>query len=208
MEQANEKEPKLLNRILILLAIVSVGVAAWTAKDLLKAGTDDLFLILVCLMLAVLFAVNPLLWAYRKGQIFQPLVDDPVDEHGHDEAHGGSNRENIIIWGALLFLTGIEIYLGYKHLDAILMLSILIGLSLIKAGLIVAYFMHMKFERKTFIYTVIPATIVLLCLFAILFPDGRRLRENRGVTSAMPEGVVSEGVTASEEKGGDQSQSH
>ncbi|MBI3653950.1 MAG: cytochrome C oxidase subunit IV family protein [Acidobacteria bacterium] len=186
MEQANEKEPKLLNGILIVLALAAVGVAAMTAGDLLKAGTDDLFLILVCLLLAVLFAVNPLLWAYRNGKIFQPLVDEPVEAHGHDEAHGGSNRENLIIWGALLALTGIEIYLGYKHLNAILMLSILIGLSLIKAGLIVAYFMHMKFERKTFIYTVIPTTIVLLCLFAILFPDGRRLRDNRGVTSAMP----------------------
>jgi cytochrome c oxidase subunit 4 len=192
MEQSKEREPKLLNGILIGLAVVAVGVAALTAGDFLKAGTDDLFLILVCLLLAVLFAVNPLLWAYRKGQIFQPWVDEPVEEHGHDEAHGGSNRENIIIWGALLAMTGIEIFLGYKHLDAILMLSLLIGLSLIKAGLIIAYFMHMKFERKTFIYTVIPAMIVLLCLFAILFPDGKRLRDNRGVTSEMPEAVSTE----------------
>jgi cytochrome c oxidase subunit IV len=191
MEQTKEREPKLLNGILIFLAIASVGVAAVTAKDLLKAGTDDLFLILTCLLLAVLFAVNPLLWAYRKGQIFQPLVDEPVEEHGHEEAHGGSNRENIIIWISLLVLTAIEIYLGYIHLKPLVMLSLLIGLSVVKAGLIVAYFMHMKFERKTFIYTVIPATIVLLCLFAILFPDGLRLRENRGVTSAMPEAAVS-----------------
>src|ERR1051325_4107305 len=141
MEQAKEREPKLLNGILIALAVVAVGVATLTARDFLKAGTDDLFLILTCLLLAVLFSVNPLIWAYRKGKIFQPLDDEAVEEEHHDEAHGGSNRENIIIWGALLALTGIEIYLGYKHLNATLMLSLLIGLSIIKAGLIVAFFM-------------------------------------------------------------------
>ena len=189
MEQAKEREPKLLNGILIALAVVAVGVATLTAGDFLKAGTDDLFLILVCLLLAALFSVNPLIWAYRNGKIFQPLVDQPVEEDHHGEAHGGSNRENLIIWGALLALTGIEIYLGYKNLNPYLMLSILIGISIIKAGLIVAYFMHMKFERKTFIYTVIPTIVVLLCLFAILFPDGKRLRDNRGVSTSMPEEV-------------------
>lgn len=190
MEESKEKESKLLNGVLILLALGSLGVAGATAGNFLKAGTDDLFLILVCLLLAVLFAVNPLLWAYRNGKIFQPLEDEPVAEHGHDdaheEAHGGSTRETLLVWGGLLVLTAVEIILGYIHLDAILMLIILIGLSLIKAALIVAYFMHMKFEKKTFIYTVVPITIVLLLLFGILFPDGKRLRENRGVTGEVP----------------------
>jgi cytochrome c oxidase subunit 4 len=192
MEQSEEREPKLLNGILIAMSLGAIGVAALTAGDFLKAGTDDLFLILVCLLLALLFAVNPLLWAYRKGLIGQPLVDEPVEEHAHDDAHGGSNRENIIIWIALLVITAVEIFLGYKHLNVYLMLSLLIGLSVVKAALIIAYFMHMKFERKTFIYTVIPVMIVLLCLFAILFPDGKRLYNNRGVTSAVPTEVTTE----------------
>lgn len=196
MDLSKEKEQKYLNGTLILLALGSLAVAAYTAKDFLKAGTDDLFLILLCLLLAVLFAVNPLLWAYRNGMIFQPFDDEPVAEHAHEdahaEAHGGSNRENIIIWVVLLVLTAIEIYLGYKHLNPLLMLSLLIGLSVIKVALIVAYFMHMKFERKSFIYTVVPGLLILLCLFAILFPDGKRLRENRGVTSGVPQEVSTE----------------
>jgi cytochrome c oxidase subunit IV len=199
MEQSKEKEEKeqkYLNGFLILMALGALAYAGYAAKDMLKAGTDDLFLILLCLLMAVIFAINPLLWAYRNGKIFQPYDDEPKAEHAHDdahaEAHGGSNRENIIVWVALLVLTAIEIYLGYKHLDPILMLSLLIGLSLVKVGLIVAYFMHMKFERKTFIYTVVPTTIILLCLFAILFPDGKRLRENRGVTAGVPAEVTTD----------------
>jgi cytochrome c oxidase subunit 4 len=196
MEESKEREPKLLNGILILMALGAVGVAALTGSNLLKSGTDDLFLILVCLLLALLFAVNPLLWAYRNGKIFQPLEDEPVAEHAHDDAHAdahaGSNRQNITVWGGLLFLTAIEIFLGYIHLNPYLMLILLIGLSIIKAALIVAYFMHMKFEKKTFIYTVVPVMIVLLFLFAILFPDGKRLHDNRGVTAEVPAEVSTE----------------
>jgi cytochrome c oxidase subunit 4 len=92
----------------------------------------------------------------------------------------------------LLVLTAIEIYLGYVHLRPLVMLTVLIGLSLVKAGLIVAYFMHMKFEKKTFIYTVVPITIVLLLLFGILFPDGKRLHDNRGVSAEVPPPAVTQ----------------
>ena len=53
------------------------------------------------------------------------------------------------------------------------------GASIIKAALIVAYFMHLKFERLSLILTIVPTLVVLLCLFAILFPDGFRLRTMR-----------------------------
>lgn len=187
MAQAKDKEAKemkLLNGILVALALGSLAVAGMTLGDFLRGGTDDLFLALTALMLALVFAIMPLKWAYDQGMIFQPLVDEPPAAHeahdnAHDESHGGSNRQNILIWVALLVLTAIEIFLGYIHLDAILMLVLLIGLSLIKAGLIVAYFMHMKFERRSFILTVVPIMIILLCLFAILFPDGSKMSKNR-----------------------------
>lgn len=174
------KEMKLLNGLLIALAVASLAVAALTGMDFFRGGTDDLFITLTALMLAVIFAIMPAKWAYDNGMLFQPIEDEPpAHDDGHADAHGGSNRENIIIWIALLVLTAIEIYLGYKHLPPILMLVLLIGLSLVKAGLIVAYFMHMKFERRSFILTVVPVMIILLCLFAILFPDGKRISEHR-----------------------------
>jgi cytochrome c oxidase subunit IV len=59
------------------------------------------------------------------------------------------------------------------------MLIILMGASIIKAALIVAYFMHLKFERLSLILTIVPTMVVLLCLFAILFPDSFRLHNMR-----------------------------
>ena len=58
-----------------------------------------------------------------------------AEQHRH---HGKS--QFFWVWGALLIMTGIEVYLAYQNMQPKRMLSILMGLSLIKAGLIIAYF--------------------------------------------------------------------
>jgi caa(3)-type oxidase subunit IV len=186
MVESNPKEIKAWNLILVGLSALSIGAAVMTvASDRFKAGTDDVFLVLVCLMLALLFAVPPLMWAHANGMLKNPFADQAVEggaamemevEHGE---HGGSNRENVIVWGGLLALTAIEVLLAYIHINITLMLIILMGASIIKAALIVAYFMHLKFERLSLILTIVPTIVVLLCLFAILFPDSFRLHDMR-----------------------------
>jgi cytochrome c oxidase subunit 4 len=188
MVESKAKEIKALNIVLLGLSALSVGAAVWAvASDRFKAGTDDVFLVLVCLMLALLFAVPPLMWAHANGMLKNPFADEAVDggaamemEAGHGE-HGGSDRQNTIVWGALLGLTAFEVFLAYLQIPVTLMLIILMGASIIKAALIVAYFMHLKFERLSLILTIVPTLVVLLCLFAILFPDSFRLHNLRPV---------------------------
>src|SRR2546429_1126053 len=50
------------------------------------------------------------------------------------------------VWGALLLMTAIEVYLTYQNMQPGKMLTILLGLSLVKAALIIGYFMHLKYE--------------------------------------------------------------
>ena len=70
-----------------------------------------------------------------------------------------------------LVLTLIEIFLAYKPMPIHFMLVVLLGLSLIKAALIIAYFMHLKFERLSLILTIIPMLVVCICLLFVFFPD-------------------------------------
>lgn len=93
--------------------------------------------------------------------------------------HAASNKLMIGVWGWLLVLTGIEIFLAYEQIPLHLMLILLMGLSVAKAALIMAYFMHLRFEKMSLIYTLIPALVVLIGLFAIVFPDSVRLFEHR-----------------------------
>src|SRR5438105_15807944 len=93
-----------------------------------------------------------------------------------------SNRLFISVWLWLLLLTGFEVFLGYIQLPVIYMLVILLGASIIKAALIVAYFMHLRFERLNLILTIVPALVTCICLFIVFFPDSfrsKRLRYSR-----------------------------
>ena len=187
MVESKTREIKALNLVLLALAGLSLAVAVWNvASDTFRAGTDDVFLVLVCLMLALLFVIPPLMWAYSNGMLKNPFADEAVDGGGvaveteaAHETHGGSNRENIIVWGGLLGLTAIEVFLAYIQIPTTVMLIILMGASIIKAALIVAYFMHLKFERLSLILTIVPTIVVLLCLFAVLFPDSFRAHNLR-----------------------------
>jgi cytochrome c oxidase subunit 4 len=99
---------------------------------------------------------------------------------GHDaQAHGGSTGLYLKVWIVLLVLSAIEVYLGYIHLNLHLMLSLLMGLSLIKAGMIIAYFMHLKFERASLVWTLLPMWIIVTCLLLVFFPDSFRASELR-----------------------------
>jgi cytochrome c oxidase subunit IV len=79
------------------------------------------------------------------------------------------------VWGALLILTGVEVYLAYQNMDLIRMLTILMGLSLIKAGLIIAYFMHMKYEVSRMIWLTMSSLVICLSLMMIFLPDAIRV---------------------------------
>jgi cytochrome c oxidase subunit IV len=95
--------------------------------------------------------------------------------HAAEAEHfAGSNRLFISIWIWLLVITALEVFLGYIHLPLFYMLTILMGLSIIKAALIIAYFMHLRFEKLTLVLTLIPALVICICLFAVFFPDSFR----------------------------------
>ena len=61
-----------------------------------------------------------------------------------------SNRLVLTVWTWLLILTGVEVFLAYKQVGLALMLILLMGFSIVKAALIVAYFMHLRFEKREF----------------------------------------------------------
>ena len=93
----------------------------------------------------------------------------------HAEEHfAGSNKLFTSIWVWLVALTLVEIFLAYKPMPIHFMLTILLGLSIIKAALIVAYFMHLKFERLSLILTIVPMLVVCICLLFVFFPDSFR----------------------------------
>jgi cytochrome c oxidase subunit 4 len=97
------------------------------------------------------------------------------------EAHEGATvGTNIAIWVGLVAITFLEVFLAYKALEPRLMLTILVMLSVAKAAMIMAWFMHLKFEKFSLVLLLIPATIFCLCMMFIFFyPEAFRLLQMR-----------------------------
>jgi len=99
----------------------------------------------------------------------------------HENAHDGpGNRLLVSVWVYLLILTAIEVFLAYLQVFRTeVMLLILMILSVIKAGLIIAYFMHLRFEKLSLILSIIPAGMLVIALLFAFFPDSYRVLELR-----------------------------
>ncbi len=95
--------------------------------------------------------------------------------HGTMEQHvGGTTKLFMTVWIALLVLTGIEVFLSYMQTPLVIMLVALMGLSIVKAALIIGYFMHLKFERFSLFLTLIPMLVFCIILLFIFIPDAMR----------------------------------
>jgi caa(3)-type oxidase subunit IV len=96
----------------------------------------------------------------------------------HDVAtHDDSKAQYFWVWGALLVLTGIEVYFGYRQMFApVRMLELLLFLSVIKSALIIGYFMHLKFETALMRWIlVISVTACFIIMYFFFFPDADRI---------------------------------
>jgi cytochrome c oxidase subunit IV len=71
------------------------------------------------------------------------------------------------IWGLLFVLSIASYMVDYFHVQGLLRWSLIIIFMLLKAGLIVAVFMHMMWERLALVYAIVVPPLLLLVLLAI-----------------------------------------
>jgi cytochrome c oxidase subunit IV len=84
------------------------------------------------------------------------------------------------IWG-LLFVLSIGSYLvDYFHLQGMLRWSLILIFMFLKAGLIVAVFMHMVWERLALVYAIIVPPVLLVTLLGIGALEGKYTFLTRG----------------------------
>jgi cytochrome c oxidase subunit IV len=176
-----KKEDAIINVICLVFAVGILALAAmnisWGAGLGGLLTTDTLFFIVVSFLLAGVLLISPLLWLRSQGVLKNPFASDAEAEALIDRTpvhFEGSTQLFLMVLGALLALTIVEVFLAYFKVSIVIMLTILLGLSIIKAALIVAYFMHLRFERLSLVMTLVPALVICICLLFVFFPDSFR----------------------------------
>ena len=99
------------------------------------------------------------------------IAERVAEEHRHHK-----KAQFFWVWGALLVMTALEVSLAYQKLAPVKMLTILMGLSFIKAALIIGFFMHLRYEVSLMKWVTMCSVIVCLILMTIFFfPDANRI---------------------------------
>jgi len=89
-----------------------------------------------------------------------------TEEHAHIVPY----RTFFIVWIALLLLTGVTIAVAQFNLGA-LNVWVALGIATVKAGLVVAVFMHMKYETPLFKLALLSALAILAIFIGMTFLD-------------------------------------
>ena len=99
------------------------------------------------------------------------IAERVAEEHRHHK-----KAQFFWVWVALLVMTAIEVYLTYQNMAPAKMLTILMGLSLIKAALIIGFFMHLRYEISRMKWLTMCSVVACLILMTIFFfPDAFRI---------------------------------
>lgn len=94
--------------------------------------------------------------------------------------HAGGYRVYLTTWIWLLVITMLEIGIVLVRVPKTLLVISLIILALMKAALIMAYFMHLRYERLNLIYAVVtPMFFLAIVLFTMLGPDALHVFRSR-----------------------------
>ena len=92
---------------------------------------------------------------------------------GEAVAHADTHQEHpiklyLVVWGWLFVLSACSYLVDYFHIEGYLRWSLILTFMMLKAGLIVAVFMHMAWERLALAYAILLPPIAVLVFVAIM----------------------------------------
>ena len=94
----------------------------------------------------------------------------------HDAHQQHPIKLYLVVWGWLFVLSTFSYLVDYFHLQGLLRWSLIILFMLLKAGLIIAVFMHMAWERLALIYAILlPPVLVLIFVALMVFESNYTL---------------------------------
>jgi cytochrome c oxidase subunit IV len=108
------------------------------------------------------------------------MAEATADDHGHAHqatasgtAHSDSHQQHplriyIVVWAWLFVLSACSYFVDYIGLQGYLRWTLILIFMMLKAGLIVAIFMHMRWERLAMVYAILVPPVAVLVFVWIM----------------------------------------
>jgi cytochrome c oxidase subunit IV len=108
----------------------------------------------------------------------EAIAQGTTSLHGHDEpavavADADTHQEHpiklyLVVWGWLFVLSAGSYMVDYLHVQGALRWTLILIFMVLKAGLIVAVFMHMAWERLAMVYAILVPPVAVLVFVWIM----------------------------------------
>ena len=84
------------------------------------------------------------------------------------------------VWGLLFVLSAMSYFVDYFEVQPVsLRWLLIVGFAVVKSALILNYFMHLRWERLSLVYTILLPPLLVLALVAIVMAEGAYVLEVR-----------------------------
>jgi cytochrome c oxidase subunit IV len=83
--------------------------------------------------------------------------------------------KDIVVYVCLLALAGLQFVIAYQNIDPSQMLTRMLAVAIIEAGLAVLFFMHLWTEKRSFVVFVLVFTIFVLLAMQYGWTDSTRM---------------------------------
>jgi cytochrome c oxidase subunit 4 len=104
----------------------------------------------------------------RRHQPHTHVPDASVSGAVHAEGQQHPIKLYLVVWGWLFVLSACSYLVDYFGLQGYLRWSLILLFMMLKAGLIVAVFMHMAWERLALAYAILLPPVLVLVFVAIM----------------------------------------
>ncbi|ANL34816.1 cytochrome C oxidase subunit IV family protein [Rhizobium phaseoli] len=95
-------------------------------------------------------------------------------ETAHGQAHTGQQHPiglYFFVWGLLFVLSAASYMVDYLGIQSYLRWTLILLFMMLKAGLIVAVFMHMAWERLALVYAILLPPVLVLVFVALMVSE-------------------------------------
>ncbi|MBX4897386.1 cytochrome C oxidase subunit IV family protein [Rhizobium bangladeshense] len=94
----------------------------------------------------------------------------------HAQAHTGQQhpiRLYLLVWGLLFVLSAFSYMIDYLGIQGFVRWTLILVFMMLKAGLIVAVFMHMAWERLALVYAILLPPVLVLVFVALMVSESQ-----------------------------------
>jgi len=88
-------------------------------------------------------------------------------------------KRYVLVWAGLLAIVLAEVLVTFARPAMLVELALLVALAVIEAALGLLYFMHLRYERRILLWSLVPTLVIVFVLMGHFFPDAFRLMHQR-----------------------------